>query len=191
MDFRRSMIARLIAVGAVALVTGGAQVSCSSGDDSPLLPPIEEIDGDTGEGPTFTTRLVLRDSSGQETYRFARGELITFEVTVHNHTEQPVVLGYTGISGTAVVFTRSDDQPFWYPGYGTAYPAVMSYVTIEANETKTYSITWNQEKPDGSFLTRGNYRARGLFLAPGVLGPDSDYLFPHELASQLRGFTIN
>lgn len=190
MDIRRSMIARLIAVGAVALVTSGSQVQCSSGDTD-LLPPIEEIDGETGNGPNFATRLVIRDSSGQETDRFARGELITFEVTVHNKTTQPIVLSYTGISGTAMVFSRGGDDPLWYPGYGAAFAQVISHVTVEANETKTYSITWNQERPDGTFLTRGSYRARGLFWAPGVLGPNSDYLFPHELASQLKGFTVN
>ena len=72
-----------------------------------------------------------------------------------------------------------------------AFAQVISNVTIEANETRTYSITWNQEKPDGTFLARGSYRARGLFWAPGVLGPNSDFLFPHELASQLKGFSIN
>jgi tripartite ATP-independent transporter DctM subunit len=101
MDIRHSMIARLFAVGVVALVTSGSQVQCSSGDPD-ALPPIDEIDGETGDGPSFTTRLVIRDSAGRETDEFRRGELITFEVTVHNKTTQPIVLSYTGMSGSAL-----------------------------------------------------------------------------------------
>ena len=183
------MIARLLGLAAVAMVTSGAQVKCSSGDLSDLE-PIEEIQEPTGDGPTFSTRLVMRDSAGNETYSFTRGELITFEVTVRNKTAQPVDLQYTGISGAAFVFTRGGDEPLWYPGYGTMFAQVVQTVRLDANETKTYSITWNQELPNGTFLTRGNYRARGAFWAPGVFGPNSDFLYPHELASQLRGFTI-
>jgi hypothetical protein len=190
MFHRRSMIARILALGSVAMVTMGAQVSCSTGDPD-LLPPIDELDEATGDGPSFTTRLILRDSSGRETQTFGRGELITFELTVFNKTAQPAVLSYSGIAGSVFVFFRSSDDPLWYPFHGVAFPAVMSQLTIPAHGTERFSFTWNQERPDGSFLMRGHYRAKGAFMTPGVFGPEYDYFSPHELAAPTRNFTVN
>jgi hypothetical protein len=60
-----------------------------------------------------------------------------------------------------------------------------------ANETKVVSLTWNQEIPDGTFLPPGTYDARGAVMAVGVFGPTGDPLTPHELASNLREFTVD
>jgi hypothetical protein len=192
---RRSMIARvtarLIALSAVALVTSGSQYSCSSGDidgvEDPPLPPPRALA--SGDGPTFTTTLSLKDSSGTEKSSFGRGELITFELTVRNRTDQPVTVSLSSPQQTDfLVFRNGADTPAWNASHGTASAAVITPLAFGANETKVLSVTWNQEIPDGTFLRRGNYEARGAVLAVGVL---PTFLAEHELASTFRAFAVN
>jgi hypothetical protein len=192
---RRSMIARLLGLAAVAVFTGGAQSSCSgsSGDptvDEPAPIPIVDDDLGSGNGPNFTSTLVLRNSAGAESYRFTRAELITFEFTVRNHSALPVTLSYTGVPASAFVFYSGGSMPIWDPFHGQVFAQVISTTTLAAGETRVFSFPWNQVLADGGMLQRGNYQARGVFLAPGVFGPNSDYLYPHELGSNLRSFTI-
>jgi hypothetical protein len=184
--FRQSMIARLLGLAAVVMLTAGAQSSCSVGSGTAE----GDVDLGSGNGPTFTSTLVLRDTSGAETYSFHRLELITFEFTVRNLSAQPVTLPYTGVTGSVLVFHDGGHTPIWNPFHDTAFAQAISYVTIGAGESRVFTHTWNQVLPSGSMLPRGHYQARGVFLTPGVFGPNSDYLFPHELGSNLRGFTI-
>lgn len=179
------MIARLFALAAVVVVTSGSQFSCSTGDTS-LLPP---RDIDSGDGPTFTTLLALRDSAGTERSRFDRGELITFELTVRNRTAETVTvsLGSTQTSDF-FVFRNGANQPAWYWSQDKAFPAVVTPLVFGPNETKVLSVTWNQEIPDGTFLPRGSYEARGAIMAVGVL---PTFLSEHELASTLRAFSVD
>lgn len=185
-DFiRRSMMARLVALAAVALVTGGAQFSCSSGDPD-LLPP---RDIDSGDGPTFTTSLRLKDSAGVEQMSFRRGELITFELTVRNRTAEPVTVD---LASTQVndffVFRNGADTPMWRRDHDRSFATVITPLTFAANESKVFSVTWNQETPEGTFLPRGSYEARGAVMAVGVL---PTWLASHELASTLEAFSVH
>jgi hypothetical protein len=185
---RRSMIARLLGVGVVALITGGSQVSCNSGGEEPD-PSRPPRDIDSGEGPTFTTTLVLRDSAGTETYRFFRGELITFELSVRNRSAQPVTvsLGST-LTSLCLAFDSGAEEPRWNSAGGLAFPTVITTLTFAPDETKVISHTWHQETADGRWLGRGNYEARCGLAAVGVL---QQPLAPYELASNLRAFTVH
>ena len=84
----RPMMSRLVLLFGICLFTAGAQMSCSS-DGTGV---IRDDDLDSGHGTRFTTRLVLRDAAGTETYSFDRGELVTLELTIRNHTSAPVTL---------------------------------------------------------------------------------------------------
>ena len=179
------MMARLLAIGAVAVLTGGAQYSCSSGDPS-LLPP-RGID--SGDGPTFATTLTLKDAAGAERTSFSRGELITLELTVRNRTAEPVTVSLSSPQQTDFfVFRNGADTPIWNSAHDAAFPAVVTPLVFGPNETKVLAATWNQEIPDGTFLPRGNYEARGAVMAVGVL---PTFLASHELASTLRAFRVN
>jgi hypothetical protein len=189
---RRSMIARLLGVGFVGLLTSGSQVSCNSDAGaadprSPLEPHVPR-DLDSGDGPTFQTTLVLRDSAGTETYRFARGELITFELTVRNRTAQSVTvtLGST-LTSMCLAFEAGENEPAWHSAAGLALPAVLTSLPFGPYETKVISHTWHQEMADGRFLPRGHFEARCGLAAVGVL---QQPLAAHELASNLRAFTV-
>ena len=184
------VITRLVALTAVAIVTGGAQYSCSSGTDdpkNPLVPPPRDIA--SGEGPTFTTTLVLMDSAGAQKSSFERGELIVFELTVRNRTAESVTVDLSSTPRSDFfVFPNGADEPVWYGLQGLAFPAVITHLVFAPNETKVFSRTWNQEIPGGAFLARGNYEARGAVMAVGVL---PTFLSEHELASTLRAFSVN
>jgi hypothetical protein len=189
MSDRASMIARLLALGVVMLVSSGSQFSCTTGDTS-LLDRDDDLG--SGDGATFSTTLVLRDSSGTAKSSFDEGELITLELTVRNRTDQPQTVNLATTQATDFfVFRDDEDELLWNAGHGTAAPAVVTPLNFAANETKVVSLAWNQEIPDGTFLPPGSYDARGAVMAVGVFAPAGDPLSPHELASNLREFTVD
>lgn len=184
---RRSMIARLLALGVVAFVTAGAEKGCVFGvnsDDD----PIDQDDG-SGSGSTFTTTLVLRDSAGTEKYTFRSDELITFELRVRNLTSQAQTVNLaTTLATDFHVFEAGAETSIWSSSDGTNAPAVITPLNFSANETKVMSYTWNQVLLDGTVLGPGDYETRGLV---GAVGVTADPGAPHELRSVLRGFQID
>lgn len=186
---RRSMIARLIALGAVALVTAGAEKGCvfgvNSGDDD----PIDNVDDGSGDGTTFSTTLQLRDSAGTEKYTFTRDELITFELRVRNLTSQPQTINLaTTLATDFYVFEDGEEIALWHSSQGTAAATVITPLNFTANETKVMNFTWNQVLANGAVLAAGDYDTRGLVAAVGVT---ADAGAPHELRSILRSFRVN
>lgn len=180
LDFlRRSRVARLLAVGAVALVTGGAQTSCSAGDPS-LLPRPEES-GESGNGPTFTTTLVLEDAAGVEKTSFQAGERITLQLTVRNRTPQTVEVDFaSGHQYDFFVFTSGSNATHWVWSSTALFTQATSTQTFAAGESKVFSVHWSTDR-------RGQYEARGALLFDGLL---QNPLAPHELGSTLREFTV-
>ena len=181
-----SMIARSLKIGLLAMMASTSFFSCKSGTqvgdgiDVPVPAPVG--------GPTFTTTLVLRDSSGAEKTQFQRGELITFELTVRNRTAQPVDVSLsTTQASDFFVFPNGGNTALWFCSTGMAFPTVVTTLTFIANETKIMQCTWNQTLPDGTQLPFGNYEARGIVTAVGV---SSSPATQHELASTLRAFRI-
>jgi hypothetical protein len=185
MMVRGRMMARLALLFGIVLTTAGAQYSCSS-DGNGL---ITNRDLDSGEGPVFSTTLVLRDSAGTETYRFARTELITFELTVRNRTDQPVTVQMPSTdAGNFLVFAEGGNSPRWRSNEGHASATVITDISFQANETRVFRMDWTQEQSDGTFLPSGRYEARGILAKVGF---PSNPLAPHELGSNLRVFTVN
>jgi hypothetical protein len=179
------MMARLALLVGIVLTTAGAQYSCSS-DGNGL---ITNRGLDSGDGPTFSTTLILRDSAGTETYRFARNTLVTFELTVRNRTDRPVTLQMPSTATAEfLVFTAGGNTPRWRSNEDRAFPAVVTQIAFEANESKVFEIDWTQETRDGTFLAPGRYEARGVLANVGF---PANPLAPHELGSNLRVFTID
>jgi hypothetical protein len=179
------MMARLALLVGIVLSTAGAQYSCSS-DGNGL---ITNRDIDSGEGPTFSTSLVLRDSAGAEVYRFKRTELVTLELTVRNRTDQPVTLQMPSTAGVEfLVFAEGGNTPRWRSNENKAFPAVVTQIVFQPNETRIFELDWTQETSDGTFLARGRYEARGVLANVGF---PANPLAPHELGSNLRVFTVD
>jgi hypothetical protein len=185
MAIRGGMMARLALLVGIVLSTAGAQYSCSS-DGNGL---ITNRDIDSGDGPTFSTTLILRDSAGTETYRFTRTELITFELTVRNRTDRAVTVEMPSAAGAEFrVFPDGGNTPHWQSNEGRAFPAVVTEIVFEPNQARIFEIDWTQETLDGTFLGPGWYEARGVLAEVGF---PANPLAPHELGSNLRVFTID
>jgi hypothetical protein len=178
------MIARLVLLGAVALATMGAQSSCSFGDGTRIDDPTEG----SGDGPTFTTTLALKDSSGRVASRFGRGELITLELTVRNRTREVQRLTFTdGAQSDFLVFDDGTDHLRWRWTDDQVFVQVATELTFEPQETKTITVTWDQVLASGALLESGAYEARGMLMR---LGSGADLQVPDERASTLVPFTI-
>lgn len=183
---RRSMMARMIALGVVGLVTSGSQSSCSS--DGTLA--IREQPED-GADAAFTTLLTLKDSAGTEKYAFQRDELIHFEVMVRNRTHMPAEIRFTGYEGTVQVFEDGGSAAIWDPYHDRVFAQVVETRTFPASSVQVLRFTWNQVLPDGSTLAPGTYEARGRFTPFVDLLPARTPVDDRELESTLRQFTIN
>lgn len=180
------MIARLVLLGAVSLVTMGAQSSCSGsyGDMSQIDDP---TDG-SGDGPTFVTTLVLKDSAGNVRNRFRRGELITMELTVRNRTDQSQrVMFADGNQSDFMVFDDGTHQLRWRWTDGKVFTQATTEVMFDPQQTRTISTTWDQVLASGAMLETGAFEARGMMLRLGI---GADLLAANERASTLVPFTI-
>lgn len=154
---RRSTVARLLAVGAVALVTGGSQVSCNTGAGT------GEFTGGSGNGPTFTTTLLLRDSAGAAKNAFQAGELIHFELSVRNRTGQPVELDFSsGQQYDFFAFEAGSANLAWLWSSTALFTQAASTLTFAAGETKVFTVSWASGTP-------GSYEGarRGAVRRPG------------------------
>lgn len=174
-DFiRRSMMARLATLAAVALLTSGAQTRCSVGD------PVD--DPDSGNGPTFTTTLVLEDAAGNARTTFLEGEVVTLRLTVRNRTSQPVELDFAnGQQYDFFVFRSGSNTPLWQWSSAASFTQAMSQLTFAAGESKEFTVNWAQD------VARGSYEARGAVLFDEL---QTDPQAPHELGSTLVAFTV-
>jgi hypothetical protein len=170
------MIARLALLGAVALVTMGAQSSCSYGDDGGKL-EVRDPDpgGGTGTsiGPTFQVTLTLKDSSGRTTNQFHSGELITFELTVLNRTNSPVAIQFPAPGGYAdfQVFDHGTDTQRFDWLANKLFPAVVTDFTFEPNGSHTFGGTWDWVDTGGTTVPSGHYEAKGFWLPIQGVGP--------------------
>ena len=177
-DFlRRSTVARLVAIGAVALFTSGAQTRCSTGDMNDI-----PGDDDNADVPTFTTTLVLKDSAGEASSAFPENEPITFELSVRNRTNQPVEIDFrSGQQYDFFAFENGSSEVVWLWSAAAMFTMAESTLTFAAGETKVFSV-------QHSFAERGSFEARGAVLFDGM---QANPQAPHELGSTLVPFTIN
>ena len=183
---RPAMMARLAMLFGICLFTAGAQYSCSSNGTGRIGDDNDDID--SGTGPRFSTRLVLRNSAGAETATFDRGDLITFEITIRNRTGETVRLqGCCPPESDFFVFDDGDEELRWQWSEGRAFPAVITDLVFTPNETKTMQVTWNQVTRSGAMLSAGQYDARGVVTRAPF---QTDPLASSELGSNLRSFTI-
>jgi hypothetical protein len=190
---RLSMIARLTALGAVGLLTMGAQSSCSSNNGEGTLEIVDK-GSDTGTGtntgPTFSTTLTLKDSTGRVTSHFSRGELITFELSVLNRTNAPITMRFPSMGGynDFFVYKPGTDEARWEWLANKFFAAVVTEYTFEAGAAHVFTGTWDQVKLNGEMLESGRQEAYGLWYPIPGQTPE---LTPDESRSPRVAFTVN
>ena len=132
---------------------------------------------------------MLRNTAGTEIYRFSRGEIIRFELTVRNRTSQTVNLQFsTGQQTDFVVFDNGGTSARWQWSEGRAFTQATTEIQFTPNETKSFTVDWNQETRSGDTLSSGAYEARGVLPFEAFR---TNPLATHELGSTLRSFTVN
>jgi len=167
---------RIFVLGAIWTFTAGA-TSCSVGGD----------DGEFG-GPTFVTDLTLRNSAGTVASEFSPGETITLELTVRNRSDLEAVLEFTsGQQSDFVVLDSGTTRVRWKWSHGKAFTQATTDLVFAPDQTRTITVQWDQRDNDGLAIAPGNYEARGVLIFGRFA---SDPLFPHQLGSPLRRFTI-
>jgi Intracellular proteinase inhibitor len=179
------MMARLALLLGICFSTAGAQYSCSSNGDV----TITDHQIDSGNGPTFITTLRLLDTAGTVTNRFDRGEIIRFELTVRNRTADTVVVQFTsGYQYDFVAFRNGGNAPVWKWSDRVAFIQANTEISFAPNESKVFTVDWNQEARSGEMLTSGAYEARGVLYFTAFA---ADPLAPHEQGSTLSAFQVN
>lgn len=168
---------RLLCLFIVCVFTAGAD-SCSSGGNP---------------GPTFVTDLTLKDAGGAVRQEFARGEPITLELSVRNRTRTEATLQFSGGHQFDFVVIDPSRIPFvtnqirWLWSRGRAFTLAITEIEFAPEETRTFTVVWDQVGDAGLPLSPGNYEARGVLVFAGFA---VDPLAPHQLGSPLRPFTI-
>lgn len=161
----------LIAAGLMAACLGASSSSCSFGD----------ADGGSGIGPSFVTTLAIDDS-------FDLGEPVPMVLSVRNRLSTPATVQFpTERQSDFVVVSRSSGDVIWKGSDGKSFAPVVTEIEFAANETKTFSVTWDQTDASGQPVPAGDYEARGVLVYETF---DSNPLGSHEMGSPLERFTI-
>ncbi|HKS93470.1 MAG TPA: hypothetical protein VJS16_02300 [Gammaproteobacteria bacterium] len=169
--------------------------------------------GDSDGSPTFVTTLAVESAHGIPTTSFTSGESIQFVLSVHNRTNMPqTITTQVCVSqfDIAVVTAGTANVVFNGPVPGMQCMAISLDgvpMNFAANETKTFTVMWNQTGLAGQPVAPGNYEVMGGVvcwnppsngqsagyatvncMAPGVPAPQE--LTPTQYRSDLVAFTI-
>jgi hypothetical protein len=178
------MISRLALIVGIGLITVGytkcAFVSNTGGTTD---------DGTNNAGVgTFSTTLVLRDSSGVATTNFVFGEPIRFDLEARNLSGQAVTLTFpTSQIYDFVVLDGSSSRIRWRWSANMSFTQAVTQLTFDPGSSRSYSVLWNGDLSDGTQLPVGNYRARGALVFAEFA---SDPLAADDQASQVVNFTV-
>lgn len=143
----------------------------------------------SNEGKTFSTYLMVMDRHGNETRTFKSGDQIIFQLVYRNLrcTEQemsyasaPANFLATNDAGVNLWWQWPDWNPCWNEGCGF----FKSVLRFEANETKVFTISWDQKDYNGHMVPTGRYRFQGF--------PDGDIFIksPSETRSEVVDIQI-
>ncbi|HKV97536.1 MAG TPA: hypothetical protein VJR90_08625 [Gammaproteobacteria bacterium] len=171
------------------------------------------ISGQSDGSPIFVTTLAVESANGVPTTSFTSGESIQFVLSVHNRTNMPqTITSQVCVSqfDIAVVISGTANVVFNGPVPGMQCMAISLDgvpMTFAANETKTFTVIWNQANLAGGLVAPGNYEVMGGVvcwnppsngqsagydtvncMAPGIPAPQQ--LTPTQYRSDLVAFTI-
>ncbi len=113
----------------------------------------------------FKVTLKLKNEDGQEVTTFNEDDLITFELTIQNQTNSTQTINFSSSYKYDFIIYDTNGQSVWVWSDDKLFTLVSIDLSLEANESKTFSKTWNQEIEDGILMEAGNYKAEGRIIA--------------------------
>ena len=108
-------------------------------------------------------RLVLRVEAATERESYVVGETVAMTGTVTNISDQPVTLTFGGAEFDFAVF--KDGVLVWRWTHGMVSPAVITTVTLQPGQCKTYAAEWDQEDFFDHPVRPGEYVLVGEVMA--------------------------
>lgn len=98
---------------------------------------------------------------------------ITFTLTIRNEGSKTLDL----VSATSQIYDLEVYQEpgilIWNWAYGQSFPQVITTVTLQPGEQKTYQVNWNGRSNQGDPVPSGSYSARARL----VTEPSGSYRF--------------
>lgn len=118
----------------------------------------------------FETSLTLRDTEGREVRSFAVGQVVTMVVTIHNRSGERRTLTLPTAQAYDCIVSRPDGTEIWRWSKGRMFAQVVTELSFEPDESKSWSQTWDRARDDGRPAAAGEYVAIGLIpaRAPGT-----------------------
>ena len=119
--------------------------------------------------PDFETRLVLKNAGGVEASEFQSGETITFSVTIRNRAAAPRTLTLPTSQTHDCFVYAVDHKEVWRHSSGRMFAQMITELTFQPGESRTFIATWDQTDAKGRAAPAGGYEAVGLVpgRAPG------------------------
>jgi len=167
------------------------------------------------DAPQFVTTLTIEDINNLPTSVFATGAQIQFVLSIRNRSNSAQSLFFNSSeqcnfavvdAGTSTVVWTDDNSgtpSTSCTGSGTS--SSFGDLSFTAGETKTFTVTWNQQNDSAVQVATGNYEVIGGFTVYNTTGagsaadtgnsmsigaPTASQLFPTVYRSSLAPFTI-
>ncbi|MGH8321824.1 MAG: hypothetical protein ACRESX_03945 [Gammaproteobacteria bacterium] len=173
----------------------------------------QQNNSQTNGSPTFVTTMTVEDANDDPTTSFSSGQSIQFVLNVHNRSNmQQIITTQTCIQQFEIAVVTAGTSNVVFSGPNPAFQCnAISLdgvpMMFTANETKTFTVTWDQTESTGKLIAPGNYEVMGGVVCwnPPSSGssagydtvdcmppapPTPDELTPTQYRSDLVAFTI-
>jgi len=170
----------LVVLGAVAICMGATSQSCTLRD---------ALKKDSNSDLSFSTTLQLLDNTGSATTTFNQGDPIQFSLRVNNLDDNAATINFETSQQTdfVVVKAGSSDVVWQWSKHQPAPSETASTLQFEGNQSRTFTVDWDQTDDNGNLLDRGDYDARGVVIFDGF---SNDPLKDNQLGSAPQRFKV-
>jgi hypothetical protein len=170
----------LIVLGAMALCMGATSQSCTLRD---------ALKKDSNSDLSFSTTLDMLDNTDSVTTTFNQGDPVQFRLRVNNRDDNSATINFTTSQQTDfVVFKAGSHDVVWqWSKHQPAPSETASTLQFDGNQSRTFTVDWDQTDDSGNLLDRGDYDARGVVIFDGF---SNDPLKENQLGSTPQRFTV-
>lgn len=111
-------------------------------------------------GALFVTTLAVEDANGNAASSFTPSEQIQLVLSVRNRsTSSQTVTFNTGEQYNFAVFESGSATEVWTWSLEQVFGQTLTTLTWQPDETKTFTVTWNQVSDGNQLVAAGNYEA--------------------------------